>query len=69
MTGATPVPESPGGRDRVLTAVSTAGFTAGSGTAGGRIGDVDAGIVALWQAYGQHRDATLRDRLLPLTWS
>lgn len=64
MTGATPVPESAGGCDRVLTAVSPADFTAGGGTAGGRIGDVDAGIVALWQAYGQHRDATLRDRLL-----
>jgi RNA polymerase sigma factor FliA len=64
MTGATRVPESPGGRDRVLTAVSPAGYMAGSGTAGGRIGDVDAGIVALWQAYGQRRDATLRDRLL-----
>jgi RNA polymerase sigma factor for flagellar operon FliA len=64
MTGATPVPESAGGCDRVLTAVAPADFTAVSGTAGGRIGDVDAGIVALWQAYGQHRDATLRDRLL-----
>jgi len=64
MTGATPVPEYPGGRDRILTAVSPAGSAARSGTADGRVGEVDAGIVALWQAYGQHRDATLRDRLV-----
>ncbi len=64
MTGATPVPEYPGGRDRILTAVSAAGPAARSGTADDRIGEVDAGIVALWQAYGQHRDATLRDRLV-----
>jgi RNA polymerase sigma factor FliA len=64
MTGATPVPEYPGGRDRILTAVSPAGSAAHSGTADGRVGEVDAGIVALWQAYGQHRDATLRDRLV-----
>jgi len=64
MTGATPVPESPGGRDCVLTAVSPAGYMAGSGTAGSRIGDVDAGIVALWQAYGRERSAALRDRLV-----
>ena len=64
MTGATPVPEYPGGRDRILTAVSPAGSAACSRTADGRVGEVDAGIVALWQAYGQHRDATLRDRLV-----
>jgi RNA polymerase sigma factor for flagellar operon FliA len=69
MTGATPVPEYPGGRDRILTAVSPADSStpppaASGGTGGGRIGEVDAGIVALWQAYGQHRDATLRDRLV-----
>jgi RNA polymerase sigma factor for flagellar operon FliA len=30
----------------------------------GRVEEVEAGIVALWQAYGQHRDAALRDRLV-----
>src|ERR1700737_4522257 len=64
MTGATPVPEYPGGRDRILTAASPAGSAPHSGTADGRVGEADAGIVALWQAYGQHRDATLRDRLV-----
>jgi RNA polymerase sigma factor FliA len=69
MTGATPVPEYPGGRDRTLTAVSPADSptlqpVASGGTAGGRVGEVDAGIVALWQAFEQHRDATLRDRLV-----
>ncbi|MGH3783187.1 MAG: FliA/WhiG family RNA polymerase sigma factor [Pseudonocardiaceae bacterium] len=64
MTGATPVPDYPGGRDRILTAVSPADSAASSRTAGGRVGEVDAGIVALWQAFGQHRDATLRDRLV-----
>lgn len=64
MTGATPVPDYPGGRDRILTAVSPADSAASSGTAGGRVGEVEAGIVALWQAFGQHREATLRDRLL-----
>ena len=64
MTGATPVPNHPGGRDRILTAVSPADSAASGVTGGGRVGEVDAGIVALWQAFGEHRDATLRDRLV-----
>jgi RNA polymerase sigma factor FliA len=71
MTGATPVPEHSGGCDRVLTVTFPADPGTSSGTA--NAGDewvkagaegVEAGIVALWQAFGQHRDATLRDRLL-----
>ncbi len=64
MTGATPVPDYPGGRDRMLSAASAADSAVSSGTAGGRVGEVEAGIVALWQAFGQNRDATLRDRLI-----
>ena len=64
MTGATPVPEYSGGCDRILTAVPPADVAACSWTADARADEVEAGIVALWQAYGQDRDATLRDRLL-----
>ena len=64
MTGATPVPDHSGGRDCILTAVSPADSAASGVTAGGRVGEVEAGIVALWQAFGEHRDATLRDRLV-----
>jgi len=68
MTGATPVPEYSGGRGRILTAVPPADSPAESGawsrTADARAEEVEAGIVGLWQAYGQHRDAALRDRLI-----
>ncbi|MGH3802992.1 MAG: FliA/WhiG family RNA polymerase sigma factor [Pseudonocardiaceae bacterium] len=64
MTGATPVPEHSGGRGRILTAVSPVDPGALSGDADARADDVEAGIVALWQAYGKDRDATLRDRLV-----
>jgi RNA polymerase sigma factor for flagellar operon FliA len=68
MTGATPVPEYSGGRGRTLTAVPPADSGACSGTADARAEEVEAGveagIVGLWQAYGQHRDAALRDRLI-----
>jgi RNA polymerase sigma factor FliA len=64
MTGATPVPEYSGGCDRILTAVPPADVVACSWTADARADEVEAGIVALWQAYGQDRDAILRDRLL-----
>ena len=64
MTGATPVPEYSGGRDRILTAVPPAGPGSRSGDAGARAEEVEAGILALWQAYGKDRDATLRDRLV-----
>ena len=64
MTGATPVPECSGGRDRILTAAPPAGPGSRSGDAGARAEEVEASIVALWQAYGKDRDATLRDRLV-----
>ena len=64
MTGATPVPESSGGCDRILTAVHSAGVTPCGWTGQSRAEDVDAGIVSLWQAYGRNRDTTLRDRLI-----
>ncbi|MGH4015594.1 MAG: FliA/WhiG family RNA polymerase sigma factor [Pseudonocardiaceae bacterium] len=69
MTGATPVPEHSGGRDHTLAAVGSNG----PGRSGGvpedrnpeaRGDEVEAGIVALWRAYGHDRDATLRDRLV-----
>jgi RNA polymerase sigma factor FliA len=64
MTGATPVPEHSGGCDRVLTAAHPADVASCSWTADASAEDVDAGIVALWRAYGRDRDATLRDRLV-----
>ena len=72
MIGATPVPEGSGGCDRILTAVLPVESGTCSGTAdvgaeaveAGRTEGVEAGIVALWQAYGQHRDTALRDRLI-----
>lgn len=72
MIGATPVPEDSEGRGRIATAVlpadSEAGASADSGvcgqTAEARGEEVEAGIVALWQAYAQHRDTALRDRLI-----
>ncbi|MGH3821917.1 MAG: FliA/WhiG family RNA polymerase sigma factor [Pseudonocardiaceae bacterium] len=64
MTAATPVPECSGGRDRILTAVHPADVASCHWTAEARTADVEAGIAALWQAYGRDRDATLRDRLV-----
>lgn len=64
MTGATPDPDYAGGCDRVLTAVPSADVMPCSWTGDTRAEEVDAGIVALWQAYGRDRDAALRDRLL-----
>jgi RNA polymerase sigma factor FliA len=64
MTGAIPVPECSGGRDRILTAFPPADSGVCSGPAELRAEQVEAGIVALWQAFGQHRDAALRDRLV-----
>ncbi len=64
MTGATPVPEYSGGRDRILTAVHPADVAASRWSADAGTADVETGIVALWQAYGRDRDATLRDRLV-----
>jgi RNA polymerase sigma factor FliA len=64
MTGATPVPECSGGRDRILIAFPPADSGVCSGPAEFRAEQVEAGIVALWQAFGQHRDAALRDRLV-----
>jgi RNA polymerase sigma factor FliA len=64
MTAATPVPERSGGCDRVLTAVHPTNAAPCHWNAEDRPADVEAGIVALWQAYGQDRDASLRDRLV-----
>ena len=64
MTGATPVPEHSGGRDRILTAGPPAGSVRSSWDATTRAEEVQAGIVGLWRAYGKDRNATLRDRLL-----
>jgi RNA polymerase sigma factor for flagellar operon FliA len=64
MTGATPVPEYRGGCDRILTAAHPADVASASWTAEASTADVEAGIVALWQAYRRNRDATLRDRLV-----
>ena len=64
MTVATPVPEHSGGHDRVLTAVPSAEVAPWASTGDARADEVEAGIVALWQAYGQDRDAALRDRLV-----
>jgi RNA polymerase sigma factor for flagellar operon FliA len=63
MTGATPVPEYSGGCDRILTAVPDDGAPSGW-SAQARAEDVDSGIIALWQAYGRDRNASLRDRLI-----
>ncbi|MGH3919200.1 MAG: FliA/WhiG family RNA polymerase sigma factor [Pseudonocardiaceae bacterium] len=64
MIGATLVPEDSGGRDRILTAVAPGDPRALSRDADVRVEEVDAGIIALWQAYGKDRDAALRDRLV-----
>ncbi len=64
MTGAIPVPEYSGGHVRVLTAVPPADVVPCSSAADARADEVEAGIVALWQAYGRDREATLRDRLV-----
>ena len=64
MTGATPVPEYSGGCEGILTAAHPAEVAPCSRTAEARAADVEAGIVALWQAYGQDRDSALRDRLV-----
>lgn len=61
MTEPTPAPDRPGGGGRTLTAVKPIG--AGELT-GSRADEVEAGIVALWRAYGEERDPVLRDRLV-----
>lgn len=64
MTGAIPVPEHSGGCDRVLTAVPVADVAPCSWTADVKVEEMEAGVAALWRAYGRDRDANLRDRLL-----
>src|ERR671921_979133 len=67
MTGATPVPEHSGGCDRILTAVPSVSSVPSSWDdwdATAKAEEVQAGILALWRAYGKDRNATLRDRLL-----
>lgn len=57
MTEPTPAPERHGGGARTLTAVRLLGAVS-------RADEVEAGIVALWRAYGERRDPALRDRLV-----
>jgi RNA polymerase sigma factor for flagellar operon FliA len=64
MTGATPVPEYSGGSDRILTAIPPVDTGAFGKTGDARAEEVEAGVVALWQAYARDRDAILRDRLI-----
>ena len=74
MIGATPVPEHSGGRDQTLTAIPSNGPRPAGPKPADRVpeardpetrGDeVEAGIVALWRAYGHDRDTKLRDRLV-----
>ncbi len=64
MTGATPVPEYSGGRDCILTADPPADPEPCPEGADAGAQEVEAGIVALWQAYGQDRDPRLRARLV-----
>lgn len=47
-----------------MTAVHPTEPTPCRWSAADRAADVEAGIVALWQAYGRDRNATLRDRLI-----
>jgi RNA polymerase sigma factor for flagellar operon FliA len=64
MTGATPVPEPPGGCDRVVTALPLDDLTGEGPSASTAAGNGDAGVAALWEAYRQDRDSALRDRLM-----
>ncbi|MGH3980739.1 MAG: FliA/WhiG family RNA polymerase sigma factor [Pseudonocardiaceae bacterium] len=65
MTEPTPAPERSGGGGRTLTA-TRAGSQRDLRLVGpdDRADEVEAGIVALWRSYGEHRDPELRDRLV-----
>lgn len=60
MTEPIPAPEHFGGGGRTLTAVRPLAPEEG----GVRGDEVEAGIVALWRAYGERRSSALRDRLV-----
>lgn len=64
MTKLTPAPDLPGGGGRTLAVVRTVRSENGELGAAARADEVEAGIVALWRAYGEHRDAALRERLV-----
>ncbi|WP_433869751.1 FliA/WhiG family RNA polymerase sigma factor [Saccharopolyspora sp. CA-218241] len=51
--------------ERALSSIASAGDPERGSTGDPRSGDeVEAGIVALWQAFGDHRDQDRRDRLV-----
>ena len=64
MTEPTLVPDLPGGGGRTGTAVRPLRSENGELDAAARADEVEAGIVALWRAYGERRDPALRERLV-----
>ncbi|MQA15536.1 MAG: FliA/WhiG family RNA polymerase sigma factor [Pseudonocardiaceae bacterium] len=66
MTEPTPAPEHSGGSARTLTAATALAWARGQASLdrGARADEVEAGIVALWRAFGSRRDSALRDRLV-----
>ena len=64
MTEPTPAPDLPGGAGRTGTVVRHLRSENGGLGAAVRADEVEAGIVALWRAYGERRDPALRERLV-----
>ena len=64
MTEPTPAPDLPGGSGRTLTVTRPLRSENGELGAAARADEVEAGIVALWRAYGERRDPALRERLV-----
>ena len=64
MIKPTPAPDLPGGGGGTLTVTSPLRPGNGELDTPTRGDEVEAGIVALWRAYGQSRDPGLRDRLV-----
>ncbi len=64
MTEPTPAPDLPEGGGRTLTVVRPVRSENGEPAAAARGDEVEAGIVALWRAYGERRDPALRERLV-----
>ncbi|MDQ3600352.1 MAG: FliA/WhiG family RNA polymerase sigma factor [Actinomycetota bacterium] len=64
MTEHTPAPDLPGGSGRTLTVTRPLRSENGELGAAARADEVEAGIVALWRAYGERRDPALRERLV-----
>ncbi len=64
MTEPTPAPDLPGGAGRTGTVVRHLRSENGGLGAAARADEVEAGIVALWRAYGERRDPALRERLV-----